>query len=173
MNMKKILFALIIINLYSFSVKAQNEKMKSSNPLVLSFGVDFGKPLGANSSLSSFVIGGDLQVRYGVSENFSVTASAGIDARLNKGGVVNTIYYAPMLGGLRYYFIPSIYISEQAGYSLGLTKNLKGAFTNVAGLGFKLSKSSDILLAYKGVYNTGGATNFNTFALRVAYVFGK
>lgn len=170
--MKKIIFALIILTAGS-TLKAQDKEMKSSNSLHLSFGVDAGAPLGKNSNVSAFVVGGDLQVRYGVSQNFSITGSAGVDARLNKSGVVNTIYYAPLLGGLRYYFTPNIYISEQAGYSLALTKGLKGVFTNVAGAGFKLSKSSDILLGYKGLYNSGGAANFNTFAVRIAYVFGK
>ena len=171
--MKKIIFALLVLTMGGVSVKGQDKAMKSSRPVHLSFGVDGGAPLGDNANTSAFVIGGDLQVEYHVSSNFSFTASAGVDARLNKGGVVNTIYYAPLLGGLRFYISNKLFISEQAGYSLGMTKGLDGVFTNVAGFGFKLSPSSDILVGYKSLFNSGAAKNFNTLAVRLAYVFGK
>lgn len=172
--MKKIIFALIVLTITSGSVNAQDKVMNSSKPLHLSFGLNAGAPLGANAKTSAFVIGGDLMVEYNVSQNFSLTGSVGLDARLNKGGVVNTIYYVPLLGGLRFYFTDKFYISEQAGYSLALTKGLNGLFTNVAGLGFKLSKSSDVLFGYKGLFKSGTTlTNYNTFAIRIAYVFGK
>ncbi len=171
--MKKIIFALILLTIIGFSVNAQDKPMNSSNPLHLSFGLNAGAPLGKYANTSAFVIGGDLQVNYNVSQNFSVSASAGIDARLNKGGVVNTIYYAPLLGGLRFYLGNRVYISEQAGYSISLSKGWSGVFTNVAGLGFKLSPSSDVLVGYKGLFYTGGVAKFNTLAVRLAYVLGK
>lgn len=174
--MKLKLFALIIFTVCISSLHAQDKKdkgMKSSTPVHLSFGLDAGAPLGNNANTSAFVAGGDLQVEYELSQNFSVTGSAGLEGRLNKGGVVNTKYFAPLLGGLRYYFSTNFYISEQAGYSLSLTKGTSAAFTNVAGLGFKLSKNSDVLFAYKGLFNTGGIANYNTIAARIAYVFGK
>lgn len=172
-NMKKLFFALTALILINISANSQ-DKVKSSKPLHLSFGLNGGAPLGDNSKISSFVIGGDLMVEYGISQNFSVTGSAGIDARLNKGGVVNTIYYAPLLGGIRFYIDDKFYLSEQAGYSLALTKGLNGLFTNVAGVGYKLSQNSDLMIAYKGLFKSGTTlTNFNTFAVRIAYTFGK
>ena len=173
--MKKIIFALMIFTMISVTANAQDKTMKTGTPLRLSFGLNAGAPLGKiNSKTSAFVIGGDLTVEYSVSQNFSVTGSAGIDARLNKGGVVNTKNYAPMLGGLRLYFSDKFYISEQAGYSLALTKGLNGLFTNVAGIGTRLSKNSDVFLGYKGLFKSGiTTTNYNTFAIRIAYVFGK
>jgi hypothetical protein len=171
--MKKLILALILFTTSGVSVNAQDKPMNSSKPLHLSFGIDGGAPLGNYANVSAFVIGGDLQVEYKVSQNFSVTASGGIDARLNKGGVVNTIYYAPLLGGLRYYFTNKIYISEQAGYAISLSKGWSGVFTNVAGVGFKLSPNSDVLIGYKGLFYSNGVAKFNTLALRLAYAFGK
>ena len=172
--MKKIILALVVLTIATGSGYAQDKAMKSTKPLHLSFGLDAGAPLGNNSNTSAFVIGGDLQVEYNVTTNFSVTGSAGIDGRLNKGGVVNTIYSAPLLAGLRYYFSDKVYITEQPGYSISLTKGVSGVFTNVAGIGFRPSKSSDILIGYKGLfYNGVGAIKYNTLAVRIAYVFGK
>ncbi len=171
--MKKLIFALILLTTVGLSVNAQDKPMNYSKPLHLSFGIDGGAPLGKYANTSAFVIGGDLQLQYNVSQNFSVTGSAGIDARLNKGGVVNTVYYAPLLGGLRFYFSKSVYISEQAGYSISLSKGWSGVFTNVAGVGFKLSPNSDVLVGYKGLFYTGGIAKFNTLAVRLAYAFGK
>lgn len=172
--MKKLIFALIIFISISNRGLSQDTTLRlSSKPLQLSFGLDAGAPLGSNSKVSAFVVGGDLQVEFGLTQNFKLTASAGVDVRLNKGGLVETIYYAPILGGLRFYFSDKIYISEQAGYSFALTKDLDNVFTNVAGVGFKLSKTSDVLLAYKSLFAKNGGTDFNTFAVRVAYVFGK
>jgi hypothetical protein len=172
--MKKLIFALLVLTVTFLSVNAQDKAITSSKPLHLSFGLDGGAPLGKYANTSAFVIGGDLQVQYNVSDNFGVTASGGIDARLNKGGVVNTIYSAPILGGLRYYFTNRFYISEQAGYSISLSKGWSGVFTNVAGIGFKLSPNSDVLLGYKGLfYKDAGVDKLNLLALRLAYAFGK
>jgi hypothetical protein len=172
--MKKIILAFLVLTIASFSVNAQEKAMKSSKPLHLSFGLDGGAPLGKYANRSAFIIGGDLQLQYNVSDNFGVTASAGIDARLNKGGVVNTIYSAPLLAGLRFYFTNKFYISEQTGYSISLSKGWSGVFTNVAGVGFKLSPTSDVLLGYKGLfYKDAEVDKLNIFALRLAYAFGK
>ena len=139
----------------------------------LEFGVDIGVPLGVNSPIFNFAIGGDLQLEYYISNNFSATGSVGFDARLYKGGIVKTDYYVPLLLGLRYYFSDKIYISEQAGYSLKATSTLKNAFTDVAGIGFKPSAKSDILLGYKGLFYSGGGTTFSCVALRIAYNLSK
>ena len=170
--MKKLIFVLTIL-IINVSVNAQDKVMKFSKPLHLSFGLDAGAPLGKYSKTSAFVIGGDLQVGYNITQNFSATASAGIDARLNKGGVVNTVYYVPLLAGLKFYLGSKVYISEQAGYSPSLTKGVEGVFTNVPGIGFKLGQNSDILIAYKTLFNKGTVPDFNTLAFRIAYNFGK
>ena len=179
--MKKLLFALLFFISFSqviaqdttVSVSSGNGRMSSNTPLKLSFGLDGGAPLGDNSKLYSFIIGGDLQLEFGLTQNFKLTASGGVDVFVNKGGLVETIYYAPMLGGLRFYFTDKIYISEQAGYSLALTKDLEGVFTNVAGLGYRFTKSSDVLIGYKSLFAKKGGKDINIFAIRLAYVFGK
>jgi len=172
--MKKIIFALVVFTLTGYVAISQDTTRRfSNNPLKLSFGLDGGAPLGDNSKLYSFIIGGDLQAEFGITQNFKVTASAGVDVFVNKGGLVETIYYAPMLGGLRFYFTDKIYISEQAGYSLALTKDLEGVFTNVAGLGYRFTKSSDLLLGYKSLFAKKGGKDLNIFTIRLAYVFGK
>ena len=86
-----------------------NGRMSSNSPLKLSFGLNGGWPLGDNSKLYSFIIGGDLQAEFALTQNFRLTASGGVDVYVNKGGLVETIYYAPMLGGLRFYFTDKIY----------------------------------------------------------------
>lgn len=172
--MKKIILALVVFTFTSYVTFSQDTTIRvPANPLKLSFGLDGGWPLGDNSKLYSFIIGGDLQLEFALTQNFRLTASGGVDVYVNKGGVVNTIYYAPMLGGLRFYFSDKIYISEQAGYSLALTKDLEGVFTNVAGLGYRFTPNSDILLAYKSLFAKNGGSDINTFAIRLAYVFGK
>ena len=178
---KSILFFLALV--VCTSVIAQKKGNGSGSPAHLSFGVNFGYP-SQDSAVTNFIIGGDLQLEYLLSSNFSAVVSAGADARLARGGVVLTVYHAPLLGGLRYYVSQKFYISEQAGYSVAITKGISGAFTDVAGVGYKPSHNSDILFGYKGLFyskdlKTATTTRnpksntLNLFELRVAFVFGK
>ena len=181
--MKKITLALSLVMLICGAVGAQTKKGGSSSPLHLSFGVNFGVPL-QDTAVTNFVVGGDLLVEYMLSSNFSAVASAGVDARLARGGVVLTVYHAPFLGGLRFYASNKFYISEQAGYSVAVTKGLESAFTNVASIGYKPSANSDISLGFKGIFykkdlptaTTTRNPKTNTLSLinvRAAFVFGK
>ena len=171
--MKKLVLALSVI-IFSASVTAQDKPMASSkNVPHLGFGVDVGVPLGINHPIFNFVIGGDLQVDYKLADHLLATASLGFDARLYKGGIVKTDYYVPLLGGLRYFVTNKIFLSEQAGYSFKATTTLQNAFTDVAGIGYKPTSKSDILVGYKGLFYSGGGATFSTLAVRVAYNFGK
>ena len=170
--MKKIILALTFITIAT-TLHAQDKEMKSSKPLHLSFGIDAGYPVGKFRALTFLAFGGDLQLAYNVSRNFSLTASGGFDVWIGRG-VNPSRNYAPVLGGFRFSFSDKVFISEQAGYSIGVSTGIESAFTNVAGIGFKLSPKSDILLNYKGLYYSGNkGTELSSIGVRIAYNFGN
>jgi hypothetical protein len=170
--MKKIILALTFITIAT-TLNAQDKEMRSSKPLQLSFGINAGYPVGQFRALTFLAFGGDLQLAYNVSSNFSLTASGGFDVWIGRG-VNPSRNYAPVLGGLKFFFSDKLFISEQAGYSIGVSEGIESAFTNVAGIGFKLSRSSDILLNYKGLYYSGDkGTELSSIGVRIAYNFGK
>lgn len=170
--MKKIILALTFITIAT-TLHAQDKEMKSSRPLHLSFGIDAGYPVGKFRALTFLAFGGDLQLAYNVSRNFSLTASGGFDVWIGRG-VNPSVNYAPVLGGFRFNFSDKIFISEQAGYSIGVSKGIESAFTNVAGLGFKLSQKSDILLNYKALYYSGNTgKELSSIGVRIGYNFGN
>lgn len=175
-KMKKLVLSLAIIILTVSTVIGQDTEIKSLKSTHLNFGFNIGAPLGKTTSdLVEFVLGGDLQLAYQASEKFYLTASAGFDVW--HGKKAKNSNYVPLLGGLRLYISDKVYFSEQAGYAIGVSKDattgakIKGAFTNVAGIGVNLGQISDILLCYKGLFHSGA--NQNVIALRVSYNFGK
>ena len=170
--MKKITLALIFITIAT-TLNAQDTVRTSSKALKLSFGINAGYPVGEFRALTFLAFGGDLQLAYNVSRNFALTASGGFDVWIGRG-VNPSRNYAPVLGGFRFSFSDKIFISEQAGYSIGVSEGIEGAFTNVAGIGFKLSPSSDILFNYKALFYSGNTgTDLSSIGVRIAYNFGK
>ena len=117
----------------------------------------------------------DLTYLYSVASKITLTASAGIDVW--HGPKAKNFNYVPVLGGIKVHVSDKVFLSEQAGYSIGISedpltkKRIEGAFTNVAGIGYKISKNSNILLAYKGLFRTGVNVALNALDVRVGYVF--
>ncbi len=170
--MKKIILALTIL-IIATTINAQDKAMKSSKPLHLSFGVNTGYPIGKNRALTFILFGGDLQLGYNISTNFSLIASGGFDVWI--GRKINpSLNYVPLLGGFKYFFTDKIFISEKAGYSIAVSKGLTGAITDVTGIGYKLSPRSDVQVNYKGLFYSGNINkDLSSIGLRFAYNFGQ
>lgn len=174
--MKKIILSLIFFVTTASFINAQDKVVPPSKPTHLSFGFNFGGPLSkTTSALYEFVLGGDLQLAYDLANKINLLVSGGFDVW--HGKKAKNSNYIPVLGGVRFYLSDKIFISEQAGYSIGVSKDpitnikIKGAFTDVAGLGLKIGPNSDVLLSYKGLFPSG--VKVNAIDLRVAYNFGK
>lgn len=173
----KISAFIILVLLITFNTANGQEKEKPfAQPVHLSFGTNFGLPIGEKtSSAIKFVFGGNLQLVYRAASKLDLTGSGGFDIWHHGKGM--NYNYVPLLGGFRYYLSEKAYLSEQAGYSIILPNDasaenaIKGAFTDIAGIGFETGQNSDLLLAYKGLFYSGATRS--TINLRISYRFGK
>ncbi|CAN5347298.1 hypothetical protein BH09BAC2_BH09BAC2_15340 [soil metagenome] len=176
--MKSIFFALALILTVTLAT-AQKTKSVSAKPVSLSFGANFGAPLGKQTaSFFQYELGGDLLVAYHASDKFKITGSAGFDVwHHGKGSNFN---YVPLLAGFRFGISNKVFISEQGGYAIGISKDpdltsngakIKGAFTDVAGIGLQTGTNSEVMLGYKGLFYSG--ITHNLIVLRLGYRFGK
>lgn len=175
-SMKKLAFVMVVTLITFGSVHAQPKEMANAKSLALNFGTNFGLPVGeTTTSTIKYVFGGDLQAVYHTSSKFNLTGSAGFDIWHHDKGV--NFNYVPLLAGFRYYLSGKTYLSEQAGYAIGVSKDaetktrMKGAFTNIAGIGLITGANSDLLLGYKGLFYSGATLSI--INLRLSYRLGK
>jgi hypothetical protein len=175
-SMKKSAFLFIVFLITINTVHSQENKSSVTSPLYLSFGTNFGLPVGEKSSSAiKYAFGADLQLVYRAASKIDLTGSAGFDLWHHDKGV--NWNYVPLLGGVRYALSNKVFLSEQAGYSVLVSDDTetdgftKGAFTDIAGIGIKTGQNSDLLLAYKGLFYSEGT--LSTVNLRISYRFGK
>lgn len=174
--MKKSAFLFIIFLITIGAVNSQETKSSVTPPVYLSFGSNFGVPIGTKtSSAIKYAFGADLQAVYRAAEKLDLTGTAGIDLWHHGKGV--NWNYVPLLAGLRYHLSNNVFLSEQAGYSVLVSDKTAtdgfttGAFTDIAGIGIKTGQFSDLLLGYKGLFYSEGT--LSTINLRISYRFGK
>lgn len=177
--MKKIFLAVILIAIASITVNAQQKKI--AKKITYNVGVDAGLPVGYLKDYSSLMTGVSLQTEYPALKKLGVTASVNyLEFIAKRGGV--KLPLIPILGGLKYYFKPKIYLSTQAGMSFyaGREKVEKGDtlrgsgekyFTYAPGIGFRTSRRFDVLLKYQAVYIASSKKTYSSAGVRIGYNF--
>lgn len=179
--MKRIILAISICALFAINANAQekitdNTKApadSTSAKIRFSLGLEAGVPVTTVAKFSSFATGVSAQAEYLLLKELGITLNAGYLYFLAKDGETG-LSFIPVMGGLRYYVIPKLYLSGQAGAAFyqGNKKSDGTYFTYVSGIGYKASRQIDLLLKYEGI-NIGTATNYSFAGLRIAYTFGK
>src|SRR5436190_23985552 len=116
--MKKVFLAVLIIFARLISANAQPTEGFS-----LGAGIRLGLPVGDFADVSSFGVGGELQVEYGFSEMFSGIFTTGYSSFFGKDydtglGTVKTdaTGYIPIIIGARVYPSATFFIGAQVGY---------------------------------------------------------
>ena len=151
--MKTKLLILLVIGFLSLSVDAQVENNYKS----YKFGVGamIFIPIGQFSQVDSGAFGFDLQGEYWTNPMLCFTLSTGYQEWVKEYSSLNNWSSIPVLGGIKYYFSKTMFVSGKAGLSF-YTQNGKGsAFTFAPGLGFKITKRIDLLLLYQSAIKNG------------------
>ena len=169
--MKKLLFALAILALSSYSVNAQDKEMKS-NATTFSLGVEGSLPIGTFANIYSFGFGASAQAEHMTLDKLGLTLNVGyLTYSLKSAYGSGSFGLVPVLAGAKVYFTPKVYGHAQLGVSFGTSGGGGTNFTYSPGIGAYISNNIDFLLKYVGVSGTG--SSFNTIAARFAYTFGK
>ena len=149
-------------------------------------GPEINLPSGNSTNQSPIGYGGYFKGEVGLSQKFSITASAGIASFLGKKFLNNraeTLSYLPLKVGLKYYTDEDFYFEGQSGASFQMNSNPKTAFAGSLGVGTfiknrKNSNQLDIGLRYEGwrssrliIPNGTINTTFSFFSLRAGYAF--
>lgn len=175
--MKAKLFCLFIA-LFAFKAEAQ---------LVhLSVGTGINFPSGNSSNISAVGLQGYLKTEVTLSPKYALTATGGLSQFFGRTmfGVSNqTLSYAPIKVGLKYYTTEYFYVEGQLGAALPLKGSTKTALVWSPGLGtyFKSKNNNnrlDIGVRYEGFTSSTliipSGTTFSTFSfvgLHLGYVF--
>jgi len=175
--MRRLLFILTFISAITFSANAQ--KNTSDIKLIkISVAGDIGITLGDYSAFSVLIYGGDVQGEYDLSSKFGITLTGGFLSLSDRFNEVSLPSFLPVLAGMRYYFIHTIYASLQGGTSFiiqprnttyALSTGQGNEFTFAPGIGYQFSKNIDLLFKYQSSNKNG--INFSFSGLRVAYIF--
>jgi hypothetical protein len=173
--MKKLFFVLAIAAITT-SVNAQSKSTADAKPLSFSVGLEAALPIGDLGDLSSFGVGGSVQVNYNVASSLAITGNVGYVTYLGKTLDVSgysykypSLGYVPILAGIEYSFTPMVFGSAQIGYAVGVSPSgLKGGLEYAPGVGVKFSQFS-ALVKYTGISQTGGS--LSSVGLRLAYSF--
>ena len=171
-KMKKLILAFIV----TFGVISLNAQ--STGPTMFSIGVEGSVPVGIFHTLGyNFGIGGSVQVEHKISSNTGLTLNIGYITYSNNS-TTPTYHFnvIPLMGGVKYWFSPKVYIHGQLGAafnSVGYSGSNSATSTGFAyspGIGFLISNNLDLLIKYFGNSVSGGS--FNSFGARLALSFG-
>jgi len=158
---------------FTTQVKAQITAPKAFD---MSIGLDAADPLGKSIRLgSNFVLGGTIQLQYGLSNNFAIIGTGGayhffaiIDPATGKR--FQSFGQLPFMAGIKDFFAPNFYLSAQAGAAFeeddsgaGPTRLLLSPAVGFA------CKHWDIGVHYDNFSST--TDHFGLIGVRIAYAF--
>lgn len=167
--MKRILFVFTFIIIVSSSLRAQDKAANSTN---ISLGLEGSFPVGVFSNGYSFGIGGTFQVDHKISSKAALTLNTGfIYYSLKSTAIGSNLGIVPLLGGVKYYVSPQVYLNGQLGAAFSTNTGGGTFFEYSPGLGFVVSKNIDALIKYVGMSKAGGT--LSSVGVRIAYTFGK
>lgn len=175
--MKK-LFLIMAIAGFSISTNAQTKKGNNSGATNFSIGLEGGLPVGQYpkgfDNPYSSVFGASLQVENHVAPEICLTLNAGylsygIKHVYQSTGGGNRFGVIPVMGGLKYYFSPSVFAHAQLGAGFGTSSGAKTSFAYSPGIGLNISQNLDAELKYFALSNSNAT--LGSVGLRLAYNF--
>jgi hypothetical protein len=159
----------------SINVKAQTTPV---NALRFNIGFEIGDPTGVARIGTNFIIGGTLRFQYGITNNLAATITGGayhFHTKYIPGSTTqryDSYGNIPLRAGLKYFFIPNIYIAGEAGASREILDSGWGPtrldLSPAIGYG---NKHWDVGIHYDSL--TRSEDSYGLLALRLAYGFGK
>jgi hypothetical protein len=158
------------------SARAQTTPATSANPNPwrLGFGIEGGIPTGDAHPSSGFELGGTARLQYDITSNFALMLTSGytnyfIKSDYRVAGDPSGLGIIPIKLGVKYFFVPGLYVSGEAGAGLetNYAKNTKLILSPAVGWA---NEHWDIGVNYTNY--SGQSDNFGSVGLRVAYGFG-
>lgn len=146
----------------------------------LVFGPELNIPSGNSTNVSPIGYGGSLKAEIGLTDKYSITASAAAISFLGKkifGPRQASLNYLPLKLGLKYYTESSFYLEGQLGAALPLSGSKGTRFVWSPGAGTVIKNKNglskfDLGLRYEGWndFNTSNSATFAFFSLRAGYI---
>lgn len=163
--------SLMVITLLSFKTFAQTIPAKA---LVLSFGAQVGLPTGQAVGGTSFILGGDLKLHYGLSDKLSLTFTTGgyhfFPIQNIPGATRESFGVGPLKAGAKYFVGPNIYVAGEVGAGVEVTESgFEGGHTKTLlspGVGYA-NERWDFGIRYEDY--SGNNFHYGQFAARVGY----
>jgi hypothetical protein len=157
---------------FTTNVKAQTTP---ANALQMSIGFDAGLPTGNLTIGSNLVLGGTINLQYGITNNFAITLTSGADHFLSKDipgtdKKYDSFGVIPIKLGIREFFAPHIYFAAQAGIAIEETDSGVGntKLALVPALGYA-NTHWDYSIRYENY--SGQSDPYGFVAVRIAYGF--
>jgi len=158
---------------FTANVKAQTVPAGS---LRMGIGVDAGDPTGNLTISSTFVLGGNISLQYGLTNRFAAEITSGADHFFSKyvpGSTTvryNSFGIIPIKAGFKAFYTPNLYVDGQIG--VGIEEDDSGTgpkkFLVSPALGWA-ERHWDVSVRYDSYYTPGD--NYGFVALRIAYGF--
>lgn len=145
----KIIFSIFLFFLF-FDLNAQVANQKFSGLV----SVDAGIPTGIFSSVYSFTGGVSAGAKYALSNQASLSATAGYLNFFRKGGGEG-ISFIPILGGFRYHFIPQAFVSFEAGTAIPTYAHGGILACIIPAAGYQINQRLSADLNYTGIAQYG------------------
>ncbi|MDB5276908.1 MAG: hypothetical protein JWR61_1863 [Ferruginibacter sp.] len=137
--MKKLLLALLVLAVTTFSSVAQTTKSSAHGKF--NIGADIAVPTGIASMVYNAAIGGSVKYEVPAATDLYFTLSAGYEAFLVKSefkfpGSKSSEGYVPLKAGLKYYFKNGFFGEAQAGASIYTGSDGFTSFVYSPGIGY-------------------------------------
>ncbi len=157
--------------LLSFQSIAQKIPAKA---LVLSLGAQVGLPTGQVVGGTSFILGGDLKLHYGLRDNLSLTFTTGgyhfFPIQNIPGATRESFGVGPLKGGVKYFVSSNIYLAAEAGAGVEVTESgFEGGHTKTLispGVGYA-NERWDFGIRYEDY--SGNNFHYGQVAVRAGY----
>jgi hypothetical protein len=164
--MKKIAIGLFIVAV-TLNVNAQ--KNSSDNKLKFSIGGEFGAVTGNLKTNYSIAVGPSIQLEYKINDAFSATLQGGVLELVSKKIAGTNLKLksqttVPLLGGVKYYFMPKLFGAAQLGAAIFTTKGNDGTrFAFSPSVGYQINDKFDVSLKYTGFVGDNNITSVSVF----------
>lgn len=171
--MKKIFSMIFIGTLFCLSANAQStdKEKDTKSGTTLGIGVEAALPVGKNSNVYSFGIGGSLKAAFPVGNSGDITLTSGYtNFSIKKSFGSGSLGVIPIKAGYRYRFDGGggFYVEPQAGYGVFTNSVAKGGFLYAVNAGFLPGNGFDVAARFESITNNG---SFSYVGLRVGYNF--
>jgi len=145
----KIILSVLLFIMFS-DVQAQKTNQKFSGLV----SVDAGIPTGLFSSVYSFTGGVNIGAKYALSNQVSLSGTAGYLNFFRKGGGEG-ISFIPVLGGFQFHFIPDAFVSFEAGAAIPTYAHGGILGCVIPAAGYQINPHIAVDLNYTGIAQYG------------------